>query len=308
MRIVFLDFLEGLEWKPEHIEQLQSYGEVTVHKDNPENEEEAIARLEGADIAVITGVYPLTRKVIEASSSLKYIVVAAIGFNSTDVAAAREKNISVSNCPGHNAQAVAEYTTMLMIGAARNVKKTLLDIDDGIFNMDIYRGFQLSDKKVAILGYGNIAKRLEKILTRGFGCEVKYINSQSSEDDFYHILAWGDFVVSTLPLNEQTKEIIGVAEFATMKDEAIFVNIGRGGTVDEQALIEALENKTIAGAALDVLQQEPTPADNPLLKMENALVTPHTAWNTEEGAVNLSRSVLDNITAFVNGEPVNVVN
>lgn len=234
---------------------------------------------------------PVTADVIEASPRLRLIQKIGVGVNTIDLAAARERNIRVCNMPGTNSRAVAEATLALMFAALRRLSRfdVLTRRGDG-WNWDAALQdelFELGGRCVGLVGYGSIPRILAPVLV-ALGAEVVYFARSPKPDavgEFCmlpELLARSDIVSLHVPLDPQTRHLIDAKALATMKQGAVLVNTARGGLVDEAALIEALRHGPLRAAALDTFEEEPTPRDNPLLRLENVVFTPHVAWMTAE--------------------------
>lgn len=234
---------------------------------------------------------PVTADVIEASSRLRLIQKIGVGVNTIDLAAARERNIRVCNMPGTNSRAVAEASLALMFAALRRLSRfdVLTRRGDG-WNWDAALQdelFELGGRCVGLVGYGSIPRILAPVLV-ALGAEVVYFARSPKPDavgEFCmlpELLARSDIVSLHVPLDPQTRHLIDAKALATMKQGAVLVNTARGGLVDEAALIEALRHGPLRAAALDTFEEEPTPRDNPLLRLENVVFTPHVAWMTAE--------------------------
>lgn len=234
---------------------------------------------------------PVTADVIEASPRLRLIQKIGVGVNTIDLAAARERNIRVCNMPGTNSRAVAEASLALMFAALRRLSRfdVLTRRGDG-WNWDAALQdelFELGGRCVGLVGYGSIPRILAPVLV-ALGAEVVYFARSPKPDavgEFCmlpELLARSDIVSLHVPLDPQTRHLIDAKALATMKQGAVLVNTARGGLVDEAALIEALRHGPLRAAALDTFEEEPTPRDNPLLRLENVVFTPHVAWMTAE--------------------------
>lgn len=291
---------------PEHKEALNKLGELILHDTFPKDNNETIERLKDADI-VIDFWTAMPAEVISKLTTPKMICSAAAGYDWIDVKAATEKGIKITHCPGHNAESVAEHTVGLMLDAMRLTKKASLEAKDGKYKPDEYKGKELKDSTVGIIGHGAIGKRVEEILTKGFGAKVTFIDSKSSKEDFENLLKTSDVISINAPLNDQTRNMFSFDQFDLMKDGVVIVNTGRGAIIDEAALIKNLESGKVFAAGLDILTQEPFDKNNKLLSMDNVIVTPHIAWNTNETDYRLSAQIVEIVEAFIKGEPKFIV-
>ncbi len=291
---------------PEHIHSLKELGELVLFDAAPINNEETIERIKDANI-VVDFWTTLPQEIISKLSKTKMICSAAAGYDWIDVKAATQKGITVTHCPGHNAESVAEHTVGLMLAAMRLSWKASSETKTGKFAPDEYKGKELKDKTVGIIGYGSIGKRVAQILEKGFGVKILYINSSSSRKDLENLLNDSDFISINAPLNDKTRNLISHKEFELMKPGVVFVNTGRGAIVDEKALLAHLKNGRVFAAGLDILAKEPFEVANPLLSQPNVIVTPHIGWNTEETDYKLSAQVVEVVTAFIHDKPIYIV-
>ena len=290
---------------------LSSYGTTEAH--------ETLARIRGADI-IITNKVVISAEHIAANPQLKLIALAATGVNNVDVEAAKQNGTAVCNIRAYGNESVAEHAFMMMITLMRNLPAYQRDVAAGLWENSpffCYLGAPMRDlngKTLAIFGRGNIGKTLATY-AQAFKMNVVFAehkNAQSIRDgyvSFDEAIRSADVVSLNCPLTPQTANMIGEAELQQMKPGAILINCGRGGLVDEAALVAALKYGQIGGAGFDVLTQEPPRDGNPLLKarLPNLIVTPHIAWASQEAANRLFDILLDNINRFVAGNPQNLV-
>jgi glycerate dehydrogenase len=280
---------------------------------------ELVEHLVGATIA-ITNKVPLRAPEIAQLPDLKMIAVAATGTDNVDLAACRERGIVVSNIRDYSLVSVPEHCFALILAVRRNLRAYVADVEAGHWErstrfclLDHPIG-DLAGSRLGIVGYGALGRRVAQI-GRAFGMEIA-VTSRSPVSDtdvlalpLDELLATSDVVSLHLPLTGQTRHMIGARELACMKKSSILINTARGGLVDEQALAEALTNGVIAGAGFDVLSKEPPVPENPLLKLRlpNFVLTPHVAWASGGAMQTLADMLVDNIEAFVAGNPKNVV-
>ncbi|ASK27313.1 D-2-hydroxyacid dehydrogenase [Neisseria chenwenguii] len=281
--------------------------------------EEASERIRGADI-VITNKAVVSAEAVAENPQLKLIAVAATGVNNVAVEAAKKAGVAVCNVRSYGNESVAEHAFMLMIALMRNLPAYQRDVAAGAWQKSpffCHYGAPMRDlngKTLAIFGRGNIGRTLAGY-ARAFHMNVIFGEHKHAETvrdgyvSFDKAVQTADVISLHCPLTEQTADMIGAAEFARMKPEAILINCGRGGLVNEPALITALQNGTIGGAGFDVLTQEPPVNGNPLLSygLPNLIVTPHTAWASREAFDNLFNILLDNVNRFIAGKPQNLV-
>ena len=290
---------------------LSSYGTTEAH--------ETLARIRGADI-IITNKVVISAEHIAANPQLKLIALAATGVNNVDVEAAKQNGTAVCNIRAYGNESVAEHAFMMMITLMRNLPAYQRDVAAGLWENSpffCHLGAPMRDlngKTLAIFGRGNIGKTLATY-AQAFKMNVVFAEHKHAETvrdgyvSFDEAIRSADALSLHCPLTPQTENMIGEAELQQMKPGAILINCGRGGLVDEAALVAALKYGQIGGAGFDVLTQEPPRDGNPLLKarLPNLIVTPHIAWASQEAANRLFDILLDNINRFVAGNPQNLV-
>jgi phosphoglycerate dehydrogenase-like enzyme len=264
------------------------------------------------DAEIITANYvDITSEVIDAAPNLKYIIVPANGWEWVDADYAATKGITTLNAPTHSSQAVAEHAISLLLAANRNIVAGSSELRSGKWNPQELVGYELQDKWLGLIGYGNVGTRIEKIAT-ALGLQVSYTNSKSTPEDIDNLLNNSDFVIICAPLTDSTRNLIDERRLALLKSTAILVNVGRGAIVNQKALIETLKSKKIRGAGIDVYDGEPltgTPSDEiiELASLPNVVATPHIAYNTAEIHDKQGAEILADIQSCLDGEPINVV-
>lgn len=290
---------------------LSSYGTTEAH--------ETLARIRGADI-VITNKVVISAQAFAENPQLKLVAVTATGINNVDVEAAKQNGTAVCNIRAYGNESVAEHAFMMMITLMRNLPAYQRDVAAGLWENSpffCHLGAPMRDlngKTLAIFGRGNIGKTLATY-AQAFKMNVVFAEHKHAQNvrdgyvSFDEAIRSADVVSLNCPLTPQTANMIGEAELQQMKPGAILINCGRGGLVDEAALVAALKYGQIGGAGFDVLTQEPPRDGNPLLKarLPNLIVTPHIAWASQEAANRLFDILLDNINRFVAGNPQNLV-
>ena len=320
MKIVVLDgYTENpgdISWAP-----LEALGEVTVYDRTSLMESPLIAeRIGDAEVAV-TNKTPLTRAVIDACPNLRAIAVLATGYNVVDTAYAREKNIPVMNVPVYGTDNVAQYAIALLLEACSQVGLHDRSVHAGDWTKSIDFCYwqkpliEVSGKTAGIIGFGRIGMAVARILRAMNVRVLAYSRTERPEgracadyvplDD---LIAQSDFIFLHCPLTPETEGIINAANIARMKDGVIIVNNGRGQLVVEADLAAALTSGKVAYAAVDVASTEPIRADNPLLSAPNCIITPHISWATKEARERIMQMTADNVRAFMEGKPTNVVN
>jgi len=280
-------------------------------------EDEIVERAAGAEI-VIANKAPMTRKVIESLPALRLIAVIATGFNNVNIEAAKQHEVLVCNVPGYAADSVAQHTFALMLNLATRAHQYHADVQAGAwqrassFTLLSYPTFELKGKTIGIIGFGSIGRGVAR-LAKAFGMEVLVYDPYASAPQdaapgrLEDVLRLSDVVTIHCPLTDETRDLIDAEALARMKPSAILINTARGGIVNEAALAEALNAGRLAGAGIDVLSQEPPAGGNVLLGARNVIVTPHSAWSTIEARQRLVDWTADNIQAFIEGRPQNVV-
>lgn len=318
MKIVILD---GHALNPGDLSYdcIRQFGDVTIY-DRTDTEAEAIARIGDSEIVLINKV-PITETLLAACPSIRLICVQATGYNVVDCAACAKRGIPVTNVPTYGTAAVAQFTLALMLELCHRIELHNQDVHAGGWtNADCFcywltPQMELAGKTLGIIGFGSIGKAVGR-LARAFGMNVIVYNRSQSEDgrkigtyvDLDTLFAQADFISLHCPLFPETEKIINAASIAKMKDGAMLINTARGALVDEAALADALNSGKLRGAALDVVSQEPIDGENPLLSCKNCIITPHIAWAPLESRQRLLDTVVENIRAFLDGKPQNVVN
>lgn len=271
-------------------------------------------RAQGADILMIAN-NPLSGEVIRSVDNLKYIAVAFTGVDHVDKSACEERGIKVSNAKGYATEAVAELTIGMIISLLRNVKQCDEVVRTEGTKLGLV-GTELNGKTVGIIGTGDIGIRTAQIL-KAFNCKLLgYSRTERAEGkelginyvNLDTLLKNSDIVSLHVPLTQETTKLINKETLSLMKKDAILINMARGPVVDSNALAEALNNETIAGAGIDVFEVEPPVASfHPLFSSKNTLVTPHVAFATNESMIKRANIVFDNVYAWINGEEKNIV-
>lgn len=307
MKIVIPDHIE---LTTNHTNLLKTLPNSTVYTDKPQPET-IVERIKDAELITANWI-DITREIINQAPKLRYIVVPAVGYEWIDVQTATAKGIKVLNCPKQNSAAVANMTMTLILAVTRRIIEANNDLKNGIWNPSGYTGVELSGKTLGLLGYGNIGKNVEK-LAQGLGLEVIHTNSQSTAEEIDRMLQVSDIISLHAPLTDKTKGIIDERRLGLMKKGAYFINTARGAEVDENALYSALQSGHLAGAGLDVFQNETFGNTTPdsikkLALLPNVVATPHMAFDTDATQERLGEELLANIQACLDEKPINVVN
>lgn len=271
------------------IEQLETLADVEVWNESytPMPRDKFLASLNDATACLITLSEKIDEEVIEAAPHLKVIANMAVGFDNIDVQLVQSKGIVVTNTPGVLTETTAELGFTLMLTVARRIVEAEQYVQRGEWQSwgpYLLAGKDLYNAKVGIYGMGDIGKAFARRL-KGFNANIMYHNRSRHKDaeealgalyvPFDTMLEHSDFIICTAPLTEYTRNKFDTAAFKKMKNDAIFINIGRGAVVDEQALVNALQDGEIGACGLDVLRQEPIDMTHPLLSMKNAVILPH---------------------------------
>ena len=320
MKIVILDgYTENpgdLSW-----DALAALGELTVYdRSSRTDQQEAIDRIGDAEI-VITNKTPITRAVLDACPSVRFIGVLATGYNVVDTACARERGIPGSNVPAYGTAAVGQFTIALLLEICHHVAHHSETVFAGKwehcpdFCYWDYPLIELDGKTMGIIGFGRIGQATGRI-ARALGMRVLATGSRPCPEgeaiaeytDLDTLLANSDVIALHCPLFPETAGIINRETIAKMKDGVILLNSARGGLVVEQDLADALNSGKVAAAGLDVVSTEPIQGDNPLLKAKNCIITPHIAWGSKESRQRIMDCTVKNVQAFLAGKPVNTVN
>lgn len=293
------------------VEILRQAHEVDVkHNLTPD---ELIATIPQYDALVVRSETKATRAVIEAAANLKVIGRAGVGVDNIDIQAATEKGIMVINAPDGNTVAATEHTMAMMLALARNVPQAYRSMKEGKWERGKFMGVEMRGKTLGVIGLGRIGTGVAK---RALAFEMKvlaydpYISEEKAEDlgielaELDQIYAQADFMTLHLPLTPETKHLLNDGVFAKMKKGVRIVQCARGGVIDEAALVRAIEAGIVAGAAVDVFEKEPVLPENPLLKLDNVIVTPHLGASTKEAQLGVAVDVAAGVLAALNEEPV----
>ena len=316
MRIVVLD---GHTLNPGDLswDGLRACGTCDIHPRTPP--ERVLDRARHAEI-LITNKIEIGRELIGQLPHLKYIGVTATGYNIVDLAAARQRGIPVTNVPTYGTRSVAEMVFAHLLNLTLHVGQHAQGVQEGRWTRAAdfcYWDFplaELSGKTLGIVGFGRIGRAVARVAA-AFEMRVLVYDaipvapSEGVEPvDLETLFRSSDVVSLHCPLTPHTERLVNAERLAWMKPTALLINTSRGPLVDEQALADALNAGRIAGAGLDVLADEPPPADQPLLAARNCYVTPHIAWATQAARQRLLDAAVANLRAFLDGKPQNVVN
>jgi glycerate dehydrogenase len=318
MKIVVLD---GYTLNPGDLtwDELKQLGELVVYDRTPA--EQVVERAAGAEI-VFTNKTPLDESTLNRLDQLKYIGILATGYNIVNTEVAKQKGVPVCNVPGYGTASVVQMTFALLLELCQHVKHHSDTVMDGKWAKSKdwcywdYPLVELAGKTMGIIGFGRIGGMVGDVAS-AFGMNIignsRHRTDQSHRKNFRwaevpELLQESDVVSIHCPLFPETKGLINRENLGRMKRSAFLLNTSRGPIIVDQDLADALNNNVIAGAGIDVLSTEPPPADNPLFGAKNCLITPHIAWATIEARARLMDTTVSNLSAFMDGKPVNVVN
>ncbi|MGK0605105.1 D-2-hydroxyacid dehydrogenase [Enterococcus gilvus] len=320
MKIVVLDGYAlnpgDLDWQG-----FEAFGEVTVYDRTSFTDKQEIIDRIGEAEAILTNKTPIDEEILSAVPKLKYIGVVATGYNVVDVAAARKRNIPVTNIPSYGTDAVAQFTFALLLEIANQV---------GVHNASVQKGewqqstdftyqktplMELRGKTIGLIGYGEIAQATATI-AHAFNMKVIYWNhrpKKAQEDwakqvSIEELYQQADIISLHVPQTSETEKVINQKTIARMKEGVILLNTARGGLLDEAAVADALNRGQIFAAGVDVISKEPMTKDNPLMSAKNCIITPHIAWRPLETRERLMEIAVDNFAAYLAGKEKNVVN
>lgn len=320
MKIVVLDGYAlnpgDLDWQG-----FEAFGEVTVYDRTSFTDKQEIIDRIGEAEAILTNKTPIDEEILSAVAKLKYIGVVATGYNVVDVAAARKRNIPVTNIPSYGTDAVAQFTFALLLEIANQVGVHNASVQQGEWQRSTNFTYQktplmeLRGKTIGLIGYGEIAQATATI-AHAFNMKVIYWNhrpKKAQEDwakqvSIEELYQQADIISLHVPQTSETEKMINQKTIARMKEGVILLNTARGGLLDEAAVADALNRGQIFAAGVDVVSKEPMTKDNPLMSAKNCIITPHIAWRPLETRERLMEIAVDNFAAYLAGKEKNVVN
>lgn len=314
MKIVVLD-KDTVSYGDIDFGEINALGETVYFNKLPP--EKTVECCRGAEALLINKTV-ITRDVIRALPTLKYIGAFATGYNNVDISACNEFGITFCNAPAYSTHAVAQHAISLMLCFAGNTHKYIASVEKGdwiasdSFSYYAFEQWEVYGKTFAIVGFGEIGKATAKIAS-ALGMNVIIYTRTPPKECEYEIVSCeeafrrADYLSLHCPLNEGTREIINSATLSLMKKNAVIINTARGGLVNEKDLASALNGGRIRGACLDVVAIEPMRSDNPLFGAKNCLITPHVAWLPVETRQRLVHTVAENLKAYIAGTPINVI-
>lgn len=315
MKILLSDYSTLAQNNDLDITVFEKYGDVVYNKNI--SRDELLATVHNYDM-ILCNKTIIDKAVIEKAERLKYIGLFATGYNNINITVAKERGITVCNAGSYSTSAVAQQVFAYILNHYNAVNKYNDFVQGGgwqsspTFSVLCFPTDELKDKTIGIIGYGSIGRRVAEIAL-AFEMNVLVYTRTPKDDNrvkfvsLDELLKTSDIITPHCPLNDESSEMFNRDTFAKMKDSAFFINTARGGVVNEQDLADTLKSGKLSGAAVDVLNAEPMAKDCPLKNAPNLIITPHTAWAPLATRERLLSIVEDNIKAFLNGEPRNVV-
>ena len=318
MNITFLD-AATVDSGDIDFSKINQFGELTTYSTS--TSKNASERIKDSEI-VITNKVILNKEILESASKLKLIVVSATGYNNIDLKSAKEKNITVCNVVNYSTPIVAQHTFSLILNLCGQTHKYLYEKSlwpkSPIFTRLEHPVNEIFGKTLGIAGVGNIGETVGTI-AEAMGMTIQVLHRKGSKNERHpewnrvnenEFFSTSDIITLHCPLTESNHHLINEKTLSLMKSSSYLINTSRGGLIDEPALATALRNHIIRGAALDVLSEEPPPNDHCLLQesVPNLLITPHNAWTSIESRKRLLNGIVENISSFINGSPINRVN
>ena len=321
MHAVFLDYktVDANDLDLGSIEALLP--EIVVHSFS--NQEEVLSRIEDVEVAIANKVV-FDANVFARATKLKLICVTATGTNNIDLEAAKQSGVVVCNIKDYCTDSVVQHVLLSMLTLKHSSRDYSASMDNGdwqegnSFSLLQHPITELSGKSLGIIGYGVLGQGVARAATTlGLRVLISESFAENNKPDegiarvpFDTLLAESDIISLHCPLTDNTEGLFDENAFKKMKSSAILINTARGGLINDHALIKAIEDKAIAGAAIDVLNQEPPDSDHPLMQKQysNLIITPHIAWAAREARQRALDRIAENIEAFQNNRPINVVN
>ncbi len=307
----------------DQIRNISQISKIITYPDSPVNNFEVIRRIGTSDIITQDIFVNINKNIIDSSPNLKAIFCQSVGYDNIDHVYAKSKGIKVYNCPGFNANAVAEFAFSLITSLFRKIPSAQSHVKSGGWMYRYFEGNELMGKTVGIIGYGHVGSRISQI-SKGYGLKVlvtlhdstKKIASNYVDNivSLNKLLQKSDIVILAVPLTKDTLHLIGKTEIGLMKTTSILVNVSRHTVVDEYALASSLIHHKIFGAALDLMITEPFNVKNysveiqEMVNLPNVIVTPHIAGVSKESSVTLGNMFVQNIKNYLNGDLTNCIN
>ncbi len=290
------------------LKMLRERREFTVTVLTPQEKEKVKELLRETHGLIVRSGFKVNREILDQASKLRVICRAGVGLDNIDVEYAKKKGIQVFNVPGGNASSVAEHTITLLLTLAKGIffydRKTRAGEWSARYS---YRALEIAGKVLGLIGFGTIGREVAR-LALAFGMQVIFYDPFVGEETFPQVtkkvklgelLAESDFISLHVPLTQETRHLIGEKELRAMKGEAFLINVSRGAVIDEQALLQALKEGRIAGAALDVFVDEPLPPGHHLSLLDNVILTPHVAGLTKESVERVAVQAVEKVIQFL---------
>ncbi len=313
MKIVITD---GFTLNPGDLswDDFHKLGQVEYYDRTKSNE--LPARVSDADV-IVTNKTPVDASTIEACTKLKVIAVTATGYNIIDVRTAKERGVVVCNVPEYGTHSVAQHAIALMLELSNHVGKNNMSVQQGDWSTSNDWSYtrsplvEVKDKVFGVVGMGRIGNQTARI-AHALGMKIIFHRGKAADVPAQHVsmeelFRHSDVVSLHCPLRPENEKFVNQHLLSSMKRSSFLINTSRGQLIDENALATALSEKKIAGAALDVLGTEPPPKSNPLIGLDNCIITPHTAWLSKEARGRILQTTFENIRAALHGQPQNVV-
>jgi len=307
MEIVILD---GYTVNPGDLDWTVIESKGTVRRFDRTAADQIVDRVGDAEVLIVNKVRILDEH-LSKFPKVKAICLLATGYDNVDIAAAKKHGVKVFNAVGYGSESVAQHTLAMMLAYTNRIELHHQSVQKGDwsaqedFSYSLNTVSELCGKKLGVIGYGKIGQRVGE-LARAFGMEILTIKRSGEKPgaksvDKDELFKESHFITLHAPLNEATKEIVDRDSLAMMRSDAVIINTGRGGLINEDDLAEAILSKKIGGAILDVLSVEPPEASHRLLHLKNVMITPHMAWRSREARSRLLQIVADNIGHFKSG-------
>ncbi len=297
----------------EGLEILKSVRDFQVDLKPGMSPEELKSTIKDYDALIIRSETKVTADIIEAAQKLQFIGRAGVGLDNVDLKAATKKGIVVMNTPGGNTTSTAEHTMSLILALSRNIPQAWASLKSGRWERSKFTGVELYGKTLGIIGLGRIGSTVSR-MAKAFGMKIlaydPFISMEIASKmgievvELSELIKNADYITIHTPKSNETKSLISDKEFALMKKTVRVINCARGGIIDEAALARALQNKQIAGCALDVFDQEPPPSDHPLLKFDHCVATPHLGASTSEAQVNVAIEIAETVRNALLGKGI----
>lgn len=288
----------------EGLEILKAVKEFQVDLKTGLKPEELKAIIKDYDALIVRSETKVTAEILEAADRLKVIGRAGVGLDNVDLAAATKKGVVAMNTPAGNTTSTAEHTMSLILALSRNIPQACATMKAGRWDRSKFGGVELYGKTLGVVGLGRIGATVANF-AKSFGMKILAFDPFLSRDvadkigvkvvEFESLIKESDYITVHIPKNDETTDLISDKEFALMKKNVRVINCARGGIINEKALVKALEEKRIAGCALDVFDVEPLPADSPFTKFDNCITTPHLGASTSEAQINVAIEIAETV-------------